>query len=90
MHTVAIAVADGILNFELSLACEIFGSGDRYELLVCGSAPVRADGRFLLEPDDGLDRLARADTVIVPGWAELDADPPADLVAAVRAAHEAG
>jgi transcriptional regulator GlxA family with amidase domain len=28
--------------------------------------------------------------VIVPGWADVDADPPADLVAAVRAAHEAG
>lgn len=96
MHTVAVAVADGVLNFELSLACELFGSAPPvpvapwYDLVICGAAPVRADGRFLLEPDDGLDRLARAGTVIVPGWAELDADPPADLVAAIRAAHEAG
>jgi transcriptional regulator GlxA family with amidase domain len=30
-------------------------------------------GRFLLEPDHGLDRLARADTVLVPGWADVDA-----------------
>ncbi|WP_407920958.1 helix-turn-helix domain-containing protein [Actinomadura logoneensis] len=95
MHTVAVAVANGILHFELSLAYELFSSppltdGPWYEPVICGTGPVRADGRFLLDPDDGLDRLPLADTVIVPGWAEVDADPPADLVAAVRAAHEAG
>ncbi|MER7282815.1 helix-turn-helix domain-containing protein [Dactylosporangium sp. NPDC000244] len=96
MSTVAVAVADGVLHFELALAYELFGSAapvpvaDWYEVVICGAAPVRADGRFLLEPDAGLEQLARAGTVIVPGWAELDADPPADLVAAVRAAHEAG
>ncbi|WP_211245980.1 helix-turn-helix domain-containing protein [Actinomadura oligospora] len=96
VHTVAVAVADGILHFELALAYELFGSpppaaaGSWYEPVICGAGPVRADGRFLLEPDDGLDRLPLADTVIVPGWAEVDAAPPPDLVAAVRAAHEAG
>ncbi|GIJ53920.1 GlxA family transcriptional regulator [Virgisporangium aurantiacum] len=89
--TVGIAIADGILHFELALAYELFSAvADRYDLMICGAGPVRADGRFLLEPDHGLDRLVEADTVIVPGWAELDVDPPADLVAAVRAAHEAG
>jgi transcriptional regulator GlxA family with amidase domain len=47
-------------------------------------------GRFLLEPDHGLDRLRDAGTVIVPGWADVDVDPPAELVEAVRAAHAAG
>ena len=28
--------------------------------------------------------------MIVPGWADVDVEPPADLVDAVRAAHEAG
>jgi AraC family transcriptional activator FtrA len=95
VHTVAVAVADGILNFELALAYELFsspppGCADWYDVVVCGAGPVRADGRFLLEPDSGLDRLASAGTVIVPGWADVDEDPPADLVAAVRAAHDAG
>ncbi|MCP2341571.1 helix-turn-helix domain-containing protein [Actinomadura rupiterrae] len=93
-HTVAIAVADGILHFELALAYELFSSAPRtgpwYRPLICGAGPVRADGRFLLEPDCGLDRLPLADTVVVPGWAEPDADPPAELVAAVRAAYDAG
>ncbi|MEV7036865.1 helix-turn-helix domain-containing protein [Amycolatopsis sp. NPDC051061] len=89
MHTVALAATDGMLSFELTIASEVFGDDPRYDFAVCGSGPVRV-GRFLLEPDDGLDRLARAGTVLVPGWADVDADPSADLVEAVRAAHAAG
>ncbi|MEU4091657.1 helix-turn-helix domain-containing protein [Streptomyces sp. NPDC026673] len=95
MGTVALAVTDGMLHFELSVAYEVFGSapddvpGPWYDLVVCGPGAVRA-GRFRLEPDHGLDRLPDADTVIVPGWADIDQEPPAELVDAVRAAHEAG
>ncbi|MFF0749455.1 helix-turn-helix domain-containing protein [Streptomyces sp. NPDC004267] len=95
MDSVALAVTDGMLQFELSVAHEVFGSapaavpGPWYELSVCGPGAVRF-GRFALEPDHGLDGLADAGTVIVPGWADVDADPPSDLVDAVRAAHEAG
>ncbi len=89
MHAVALAATDGMLSFELTIATEVFGDDPRYGFAVCGSAPVRV-GRFLLEPDDGLDRLTRADTVIVPGWADVDSAPPADLVDAVRAAHARG
>lgn len=95
VDTVALAVTDGMLNFELSMAYEVFaadmtGVADPwYDIAVCGAGAVRL-GRFRLEPDHGLDQLPRADTVIVPGWADVDEDPPADLVDAVRAAHEAG
>ncbi|OUC91668.1 helix-turn-helix domain-containing protein [Streptosporangium minutum] len=95
MNTVAVAVTDGMLHFELSVAFEVFGTapagvaGPWYHLVGCGPGAVRA-GRFRLEPDHGLDRLPSADTVIVPAWADVDADPPADLIDAVRAAHEAG
>ncbi|MCT7355894.1 helix-turn-helix domain-containing protein [Streptomyces sp. 15-116A] len=95
MDTVALAVTDGMLHFELSVAYEVFGSapaavpGPWYDLAVCGPHAVRV-GRFRLEPDHGLDHLRHADLVIVPGWADVDVDPPAELVGAVRAAHEAG
>ncbi|MGW0657131.1 DJ-1/PfpI family protein, partial [Streptomyces umbrinus] len=95
MGTVALAVTDGMLHFELSVAYEVFDSapvgvaGPWYDVAVCGSAAVQV-GRFRLDPDHGLDRLRSADTVIVPAWADVDEDPPADLVDAVRAAHEAG
>ncbi|MEV7570046.1 helix-turn-helix domain-containing protein [Streptomyces tanashiensis] len=95
MGTLALAVTDGMLHFELSLAYEVFGSPPSdvavpwYDVTVCGPGPVLVE-RFRLEPDRGLDRLPYADTVIVPGWADVDEEPPADLVDAVRAAHDAG
>ncbi|KOU73252.1 AraC family transcriptional regulator [Streptomyces sp. MMG1533] len=95
MGTVALAVTDGMLHFELSVAYEVFGAAPVgvtdpwYDVALCGPDAVQV-GRFRLEPDHGLDRLRRADTVIVPAWADVDEDPPADLVDAVRAAHDAG
>ncbi|WP_441247787.1 helix-turn-helix domain-containing protein [Kitasatospora sp. McL0602] len=95
MGSVALAVTDGMLHFELSVAYEIFAAapaavaGPWYDVTVCGADAVQV-GRFRLEPDHGLDQLRHADTVIVPGWADVDQAPPAELVDAVRAAHDAG
>ncbi|MDU0302977.1 DJ-1/PfpI family protein, partial [Streptomyces sp. PAL114] len=95
MPAVALAVTDGMLHYELSVALEVFGDDlthvvdPWYDFSLCGSGPVSV-GRFRLEPDRGLDHLAQVDTVIVPGWADTDRDPPAELVDAVRAAHAAG
>ena len=95
MSTVALAATDGMLHYELSIAYEVFASDlsgiadPWYDTAIRGSGAVRL-GRFRLEPDGGLDQLVRADTVIVPGWADVDVEPPTDLVDAVRAAHEAG
>ncbi|MDG9715461.1 helix-turn-helix domain-containing protein [Streptomyces sp. DH24] len=95
MGTVALAVTDGMLHFELAVAYEVFGSAPDavtvpwYDVALCGTGAVRV-GRFRLESDRGLDGLRDADTVIVPAWADVDVAPPADLVDAVRVAHEAG
>lgn len=95
MTTIALAAIDGMLHFEFAMACEVFvrdpsGLADPwYDLVVCGESPVRI-GRFRIDPDDGLDRLARTDTVIIPAVEDIDADVPPDLLDAVRAAHDAG
>ncbi|MEU9861497.1 helix-turn-helix domain-containing protein [Streptomyces sp. NPDC047971] len=95
MGTVALAVTEGMLHFELSVAYEVFGADlshvadPWYSVEICGPGPVRFGG-FRMEPDRGLDRLPHADMVIVPGWADVDVAPPAELVDAVRTAHERG
>lgn len=95
MPSVALAVTDGMLHFELSLAYEVFAFAPDgvtvpwYDVAVCGPVALRV-GLFRLEPDFGLDHLRHAGTVIVPAWGDADEEPPAELVDAVRAAHEAG
>lgn len=95
MHTVALPAVGHLLHFELGVAYEIFGNPPReatdgwYDVVLCGPGPVRV-GPFSVDPDHGLERLVSADTVIVPACADVDEPPPAELVEAVRAAHEAG
>jgi transcriptional regulator GlxA family with amidase domain len=94
MSTVALATAGHLLHFELGVAYEIFGNppdgvDSWYDVQLCGPGSVRV-GPFAVEPDHGLDRLVGADTVIVPACADVDEPPPAELIDAVRAAHEAG
>jgi transcriptional regulator GlxA family with amidase domain len=98
MHTVALAVHDGISMFEAAAACEVFGV-DRsdladpwYTFTVCGPDRARVGGWLLadLPHGQGLDTLLDADTVVVPACHDTEEDPPEDLVSAVRAAHERG
>jgi transcriptional regulator GlxA family with amidase domain len=98
-HTVAAVIADGVSPFELSVACEVFGL-DRseivdpwYRFMVCavGTRPVRTKGTagMTLDTPFGLADLERADTLVVPMWTPGE-QPGAELVDALRAAHERG
>jgi AraC family transcriptional regulator, transcriptional activator FtrA len=99
-HTVAVLAFDGMAPFELGVVVEVFGLhrpelGDIpwYELLVCAEHPgrdLRAVGGFSLRAEHGLDALAGADTVIVPGVADTGGEVPPAVVAALRAAHARG
>ncbi|GAA1987943.1 GlxA family transcriptional regulator [Kitasatospora viridis] len=77
--------------------------GDWYELRMCGErgagepVPLRSGfdhfgpaGPFELRATHGLDDLVSADTVVVPGSGDVHGDPPALVLAALRAAHARG
>lgn len=95
MHSVALVVTDGTPLFELAAACEVFGidrelASPWYSFAVCGDKDAKVGGWLSADIRHGLDALASADTVIVPSCADPEAPPPPALVAAVRAAHDAG
>lgn len=96
MHSVAILALDHVVPFDMAAPLEVFGrvrlpDGRRpYRVRVCGPSPeVRTDG-FTLRVEHGLEALAEADTVIVPGCSERAGPSPAEVLAALRRAAAAG
>jgi AraC family transcriptional activator FtrA len=89
-NVVAVLAYDGVSGFELGIAVEMFGlSGLGYRVLVCADRPGRhlsANGVKIVV-DAGLEAIARAGTIIVPGWQHIEAKPSDTLVAALRRAH---
>ena len=98
MHLVAIVVTPGTPLFELSVPIEVFGMNridlvdPWYDVRLCGLRPgrVEIDRGFSVDVKHGLDGLETADTVIVPSAVNMHGDPPAQLGAAIRAAHARG
>src|SRR5215217_6730478 len=97
MHRVVALAAPGIAPFELGCVVEVFGLRRPeldvpwwYELRVAaetpGPLPATAGG-FSFFVEHGLEALAGADTIIVPGW---HGEPSMKVVEAVRAAHARG
>ncbi|MER5943644.1 helix-turn-helix domain-containing protein [Streptomyces sp. NPDC001928] len=98
-HVVAVAVTDGAPTFELAVPCEVFGI-DRsdlvdpwYEMRLTAAqpGPLRTATGLVVPTSHGLDQLAEADTVVVAACPRaVQLDPPAELLQAVRRAHELG
>ncbi|MGF6092133.1 transcriptional regulator FtrA [Pseudomonas sp. 18173] len=96
--TVAILAYDGLCTFEFGIAVEIFGlprpefDFPWYEhcIVAVDQGPMRAMGGIQILADGGMELLANARTVIIPGWRDRSAAPPAPLIAALRQAHARG
>lgn len=97
-HRVAALVYDNLCSFEYGCAAEVFGlprpemGPDWYSFTSCAvePGPLRAMGGLQLLADRGLDGLAEADTIVIPGWKGADAPPSPELIEALRAAHGRG
>ena len=95
---VAVLAYDGLCTFEFGAASEVFGlprpeiGTGWYRYAVCGiePGPLRAAGGLTVAVEHGLEILADADLVVVPGWRGIETPVPDDLVAALVAAHARG
>src|SRR5271170_5332814 len=88
-HRVTVLVLPGVLPLEFGIAAQIFGTDPHYELTVCAPGPVDGDGFCLIAPA-GLGALAAADTVVIPGYRDFGSEPPGDVLATLRDAHQRG
>jgi transcriptional regulator GlxA family with amidase domain len=88
-HKVTVLVLPDVLPLEFGIAAQIFGTDPHYQLTVCASGPVHGDG-FRITASAGLDALAGADTVVIPGYRDFDTKPPGDVLTALRDAHQRG
>ena len=94
---VAALAYDGLGTFELGIVVEVFGlrrpemGPNWYRFRVCAleRGPLRATGGLFVEASGGIAQLAKAGTIIIPGW-RVDDVPPAPLLRALRRAHARG
>lgn len=89
MHKVAVVAFPGVVPFDLATPCEVFGRSG-HAVRVCGVEPEVDAGWFTLRAPWGLDAVAWADTVIIPGVASLDLPVSAELLDALREAAGRG
>lgn len=97
-HFVVALAYDGLCTFEFGVAVEIFGlprpeMGERwYRFAVAAveEGDLHATGGIRVMAQGGLELLAQADTIVVPGWRGANAPVPATLCQALRAASLRG
>lgn len=96
MHTVAVLLLPGFVAFDMTIPSEIFSRvqvssiGRPYRVSLCAETR-RVDNEFFrAEIEHGLDCLAQADTIVVPGIIDLDAPISPKVLTALRDAAARG
>jgi AraC family transcriptional activator FtrA len=97
-RSVAALLYDGLGTFEFAIAAEVFGldrpefGEDWYRFTSCseGRRPVRANGHISIAPEAGLEALAGAGTIIIPGWNSCGEPPSGAVAEAILGAHANG
>ncbi|MFF4275328.1 GlxA family transcriptional regulator [Streptomyces sp. NPDC001536] len=97
MHTVAVLALDQVVPFDMAAPMQVFDwtrlpdGRSPYRIRLCAASPeVRADGGFSLRVERGLEALADADTVVVPGCSPAAGPTPEPVLEALRQAAAAG
>ena len=91
-HRIAVVALPGVLALEFGTATQVFGRDPHYDLTVCAesrAAPLPGSG-IVIHTSAGLEGLKRAQTVIVPGYDDVNATVSPAVLNALRAAHTRG
>lgn len=89
---------EGLCAFEFGITAEVFGlprpemGTDWYSFTTCTERPGRlpTNAGLVIQVDHGLETLAEAGTIVIPGW-RSEGEPPSErLCAALLAAHARG
>lgn len=93
-HRVVVLVLDGALPLDVGIPSEVFHpeTGFGYEVSACGvtAGTVPSHGNFGYAVPRGLDALADADTIVVPGYAPAGRPIPDQVGKALRSAASRG
>jgi AraC family transcriptional regulator, transcriptional activator FtrA len=95
---VAVVAYDGLCTFEFGIAVEVFGLPRpefdfpwyRFAVVAAEGKRARAMGGIVVEASLGLDQLAKANTIIIPGWRDKTERPPQALLNAISKANARG
>jgi len=96
MHTIAILALNKVVIFDLSIPIEVFGrtrlpdGQAAYQTRICAPTDEIETDVFTLRALWGLEMLAEADTIILPGLTNSTEPIPNAVVIALRAASERG
>ena len=97
-HPIAILAYDGLCLFEFGCAFEVFGlsrpemGANWYRCVIAAAedGALRGVGGVHVVADGGLELLADARTIVIPGWRGKNAPVPPPLLQALRQAHARG
>ena len=93
-HRIAVLALDAVVPLDLAIPAQVFGNYPEapYDLTVCAAAagPVATSAGFAVVAQAGVEALATADTVLVPGFTPHLRIPAEPVLEALRAAHARG
>ncbi|MGX7670293.1 GlxA family transcriptional regulator [Plantactinospora sp. DSM 117369] len=101
-HRIVVLALDSVVGLDLGTPAQVFGTArdtdeePLYTVTTCtsGGRPVRSTAGFQVLPDHGLEILADADTIVLPGIHDgpplTDGTVDPEIRAALREAHDRG
>jgi AraC family transcriptional regulator, transcriptional activator FtrA len=97
-HLVVALIYNQLCTFEFGCVVEVFALNrselgvDWYSFATCAveSGVITAAGGVTIGPTHEPNLIDQADTIIVPGWRDVEAKVPETLIAQLKAAHQRG